>query len=391
MINSFPVDRYRSGCPLLTCSGKLLHNESVMDKRLSILISKGFYGAGRLLSFALFSAFLLPALPALSQDDSGLVVLELETSPDGQLLVADEAVETPGAAQPPSLLPETDSASSPQEVEAVMPPAAELIGAEDSATTAPAQDVAAVPAEPVVGAEGGVFNEDLFFDAEALVPSGQMAPGAPRKVDPRYEPASKLIVVKKNYNSDTTQAQLVSAERAMKLGRYESALTLYDQLYAKSRRDPRILIGRAAAYQHLGQPEAAIHSYEELLALSPNNVEAQVNMLGLMGQTYPAVALRRLLELSKKYPENVGIAAQVAVVQAELGQYDEALRYLGMAAAMEPKNAGHLYNMAVIADRTGKKKQAIMYYEQALEVDSIYGGSRTIPRDSVFERLAQIR
>jgi hypothetical protein len=47
--------------------------------------------------------------------------------------------------------------------------------------------------------------------------------------------------------------------------------------------------------------------------------------------------------------------------------------------------------MAVIADRGGKKDQAIQYYEKALEVDTIYGGGRTIPREAAFARLSQLR
>ena len=47
--------------------------------------------------------------------------------------------------------------------------------------------------------------------------------------------------------------------------------------------------------------------------------------------------------------------------------------------------------MAVIADKAGDKKQAISYYEKALEIDTINGGGRSIPREVVYERLAQLR
>lgn len=246
-------------------------------------------------------------------------------------------------------------------------------------------DIPSLPVEEDV-------DENLFFDAEALVPTGEMGlKGGPRKVSPRLEPASKFIVVRKNYSSKSSQAQLVSAERAMSLGRYQAALDMYEALYAKNKRDPNILIGRATAYQHVGNAEAAIQAYEELLELRPNNVEAQINMLGLMGQRYPAVALRRLMDLREENPGHVGVAAQIAVVQAELGRYEDAIKYLGIAAGMEPRNAGHIFNMAVIADRAGSTDQAVRYYEEALEIDTIYGGGRTIPRDSVFERLAQLR
>lgn len=92
-----------------------------------------------------------------------------------------------------------------------------------------------------------------------------------------------------------------------------------------------------------------------------------------------------------EYPGDVGMVAQIAVMQAKLARFDEAIRYLGIAASMQPKNASHLFNMAVIADRAGSKKEAIQYYEEALEIDTLYGAGRSIPREAVFERLALLR
>jgi Flp pilus assembly protein TadD len=234
--------------------------------------------------------------------------------------------------------------------------------------------------------------ENLFFDAEALVPSGEMGrKGGPKKVNPRLEPASKFIVVRTDAGKDSKSARLVAADRAIKLGRYEAALEIYNSLHAKNRRDPNVLMGRAVALHNLGRTEEAIRAYEELLDIRPKNVEARVNMLGVLGQKYPAVALQRLLKLREESPDHVGIVAQIAVVQAQMARYDEAIRYLGVAASMEPNNASHVYNMAVIADRAGNKKEAIRFYEDALEVDTLSGAGQSIPRDVIFARLAQLR
>lgn len=234
-------------------------------------------------------------------------------------------------------------------------------------------------------------SETSFFDAENYVSEGGGSKGGVRKVNPDVETGMRLVVVEKNHDRDSFHAGLVSAERAMNLGRYDSALSLYEELYEVNKRDPNVLLGRAMAYQHLGDTNGAIHMYEELLKVKPDNIDAHVNMLGMVGQRYPAVALKRLLDLQADHPGNAGIIAQVSVMQAQLGRYEEAIRYLGVAAGMEPQNASHVFNMAVIADRTGNKTEAIRYYEQALEVDSVYGGGRSVPRQAIFERLAQLR
>ena len=176
-----------------------------------------------------------------------------------------------------------------------------------------------------------------------------------------------------------------------KLGRYASALDMFEQLYSRNSRDPRVLMGLAVSQQKSGLNESAIKTYEELLKRSPENQEALVNMLGIMKNQYPEVALRRLLDLRSTYPNNPGIAAQIGLIQADLGHHGDAIKYLGIAASYEPDNAVHFFNMAVIADRKGMKNKAIDWYEQSLQVDSIYGASRSVPREKIYDRLSVLR
>jgi len=235
------------------------------------------------------------------------------------------------------------------------------------------------------------IDEGLFFDSEAVVPQGEQAAVGIRNVSPRTSPASKYVFVSKKRSANSRQAKVVSAQRALKLGRYESALDLYNDLYAKNRRNQDVLMGRAVSLQKMGRDDAAVEAYEELLGVNPNHVEASINMVGIIGQRYPAVASRRLQELKKKNPNNVAILSQLAVIEGNVGRYDQALRYLGVASGLQPKNAGHLYNMAVISDRAGNQKLAVEYYEQALEIDAVHGSSRSVPREAIFARLSQIR
>lgn len=249
----------------------------------------------------------------------------------------------------------------------------------------------AAPAIPDAAANQE-FDENLFFDAEQLVPESEIAKkGAPSKVNPALSPGSSLVISTKDAGAGSQQAQLVAAQRAAMLGRFESALEIYNNLYAKNKRDPNILFGRATTLQSLNRDEEAIAAYEELLDLRPRNLEAQINMNGLIGKRYPAVALRALNDLYAQNPNSTPLLSQIAIMEAQLGHYEDAIRYLGMAASMDPQNAGHLFNMAVIADRAGDTKGAIKYYEEALETDTLYGSNRSIPRESVYERLAELR
>ena len=319
----------------------------------------------------------LPELAPAEAQEEALDINDVLQEIDATLPPEGSAVE--------QIVPETVGATTAQ------PETNELAEPMAANTEAAIEQAGNIPDIPSLNA-ADEEEETLFFDADTLVPQGEVARrAAPRRVSPVTEPGSKLIIVKKDHGKDSRRAGLVAAERAMKLGRYASALKMYEDMYAKNKRDPNILMGRAEAYQRLGENDFAIQAYEELLDLRPNNIEARINMLGIIGQKFPAVALRQLMDLREDNPDNVGIVAQIAVVQAKLGDFDDAIRYLGIAASIEPQNPAHIFNMAVIADKAGDKKQAVTFYEQALEIDTLYGKGGAIPRDAVFERLASLR
>ena len=230
---------------------------------------------------------------------------------------------------------------------------------------------------------------DLFYDSMPVRRGVQ--PTAPEKVDPVMSPAGKIIHVKKDFEAGDDQSLLVSAKRALSLGRYDSALGFYDQLYKKNPRDTRVLMGKAIALQNMGQVQTAIKAYEELLDVDPNNLEAEVSMLGLVKGRFPALALKRMLSLYGENPNNAGLNAQIGMTFAQLGNEREALRYLGTAVSLEPNNPSYYYNLAVVSDRAGDRKQAISFYEEALSKDTLYGAGRSVPRDAIYERLSVIR
>ena len=285
-----------------------------------------------------------------------------------------------------NLLPEEEGIATPDNT-ALDTPGGNIPGGEITA---------GIPADGTVNVDAATSADaidegDVFYDAQALVPEGELGRQSHRALDPRTEPASRMILVRQNASGNSRQARLVSAERALKLGRESSALEIYNELYSKNKRDKQVLMGRAVALQKLGLLEEAIFAYEALLQLEPGHVEARANMLGLMASKYPAVALRQLKDLRANNPDNVALVAQLGIAEAQAGNLDSAIRYIGVAASMEPNNASHYYNMAIMADQAGAKKDAVRYYEEALEIDSIYGGGRSIPREAVYTRLAKLR
>ncbi|MBE2192436.1 MAG: tetratricopeptide repeat protein [Alphaproteobacteria bacterium] len=240
-----------------------------------------------------------------------------------------------------------------------------------------------------------------FFDA----PPGKIMAGLPAPtMDVKRGKTESIIVVSSNKSSKSNTSskkmniqmtsldeRIVAAGRALKLGRYDAAKELYDELYALNPRDARVLMGRAILFQKLGESDRAISTYEEVLAISPDNAEAIVNLAGLVRKEHPAVALNKLLDLRQKYPGNAAIAAQLGVAYADSGNVEDAFRYLDLASTMEPNNAQHYFNMAIVAERARDLAKAIKFYEKSLEVDAIHGGGASVPREVIYDRLTRLR
>ncbi|MDD3021317.1 MAG: tetratricopeptide repeat protein [Alphaproteobacteria bacterium] len=249
-------------------------------------------------------------------------------------------------------------------------------------------------------------KKDMFFDA----PSGKILATLPApSLDAKRGKYESIIVVNSPTKSSsksskkaaadnrldiqttTLDDRVVAASRALKLGRYDAAKNMYDELYTLNPRDPRVLMGRAILLQKIGEPDRAIAAYEEVLAVAPDNAEAIVNMAGLIRKVQPAMALSKLLDMRQKYPDNAAIAAQLGVAYADSGNLQDAYRYLDLATSMQPGNAQHYFNMAIIAERARDIPKAIGMYEKALEVDAIHGGGATINRDVIYDRLTRLR
>lgn len=236
------------------------------------------------------------------------------------------------------------------------------------------------------------IDPNLFFDSQSLVPSSQLSViESPKRVNPKLQPGSSLIVVDQNASSNSVRARLVAADRAIDLGRYQAALEIYNELHNDYPKNKEVLLGRAITLQNMGHEDHAIAAYEELLDLDEKNLDAHINMLGIVAKKYPAVALQRLQTLKDDNGTNAGLVSQIAFVQASMKLYDDALNNYAFLAAQEPRNAQHLLNMAIVADKAGMDKAALKYYQQALDVDSVYGGGRSVNRDQIFDRIISLR
>lgn len=327
---------------------------------------------------------------------------------------ADGTVSAVGVPSGPEAVPAPTPSPAPQNSEEFPPQPISVAPAEQAtpvitpapaAVAAPSEPLTPVPQEAASGAVRGTNvmgdtgarqkHSGTYYDADALVPDRDLAAAGavgPRKVDPALEPGQRYVVVNKGASASSYEGQYVAATRALKLGRYAAAMEMFEKLYKRNHKDPRVLMGLAVAQQGAGFRESAARTYEDLLKVQPNNADAIVNLMGIMSSQYPSVTLKKLSELRGKYPTNPGIPAQMGLVSADLKNYDDAIRYLEIAASMDPNNSSHIYNMAIVNDRAGKANSAIKLYERALQLDASNSGSvGALPREDIYDRLVVLR
>lgn len=264
------------------------------------------------------------------------------------------------------------------------PTIAELAMLEETATpevqATDSQPAPQEPEEPVkqdLGATGG--------DDKTIKATGAEMKPKPANVRPLPR---QYLVVTKDKDSNDPDTRLTAARRALTQGNNAAALQMFNDLYADNPRDTRVLLGRAVAYQRLGQREMAIAAYEETLRRDPQRLDALTNFLGLLREQNPDLALQKLQELHTTYPSNPDVSAQLGLAYGDMGNYDRALSYLDMALTLAPNTPAYLFNKAVVLDRMGQRIEAAdMYREVLRHADR----NTTLPIDSIRNRLSVIR
>jgi len=201
---------------------------------------------------------------------------------------------------------------------------------------------------------------------------------------------SKYFQLKKTHEASDLNTRVVAARRVLNKNQISSAYRMFDELYQDYPSDTRVIMGRAVTLQKMGNASAALEMYEETLKQDPRNLGALANMLGILRQEEPDMALDKLEALHKKYPSHAGIAAQLGTTLGSEKRYAEAVQYLKIASGLEPKNASYIYNRAVIFDHMGDRIKAASMYIEALKLDHIGGGYSGIPVADIHKRLVVI-
>lgn len=320
---------------------------------------------------------------------------------------ADNMQETPsmpGAA--PDMPAPVATAATPAN-DPLAPVAPETTPAETTAVAAPA---AVAPAPTNTGATQGntavttpsvSAAEQAMVDNADMVASNTQTPQGytPEQISQLWAtlPVEEAMVrplpkqyltVKKEKAAESIDSRLSTARRALNDGRTAAALQFFNDLRKDYPSDTRVLMGRAVTLQRLGQNQEALEGYEDVLVNDPKNLDALTNMLGLIKQQNPQLALEKLQDLRNLYPYNADITTQLAVAYGQVGNLSEALRYITLAEALKPDSSYVLYNKAVLYDRLGRTAEAADMYRMLIRSAADGSLDQNLPIESLKKRLS---
>ncbi len=115
----------------------------------------------------------------------------------------------------------------------------------------------------------------------------------------------------------------------------------------------------------------ALTSFENAITINPANVDHRINTALVKvdnppnGQ--PMTGILELLDLNKKYPENVSVLNQLAQLALKTNQVDKAIGRLKKAVELEPNNKMSNCLLVEALTQAGKEEEVTAYKEKCLE------------------------
>lgn len=244
--------------------------------------------------------------------------------------------------------------------------------------------VSNVSPEPVVVERGQVNNPFDTANKEQDVVEGVAQ-------EPIMESSLNVTVS----TVDTSGPQkYTKAYEALNAGQYEGAMAFFKQILATEPQNSDALFGLAYCYQQTGQFTQARNLYLDVLKVNNKHRGALNNFLMVLTKENPNEALRQLKILEKNNPEYERIPAQIAMTYSELGEYENAAKYMSRAAVKAPDKLAYRHYLALLMQQLGHYEIAEELYRQIFSLHRSKGyplpANAATLREEVG-KLAQLR
>jgi len=182
-----------------------------------------------------------------------------------------------------------------------------------------------------------------------------------------FSRAEQLCKQVLQFKKDYFDALVLLGTIAAQTNRYQEAASLFGQVVILQPRFAAAHNNLGVALKELGQPHAAIKSYDTALQIKPDYLDAYNNrgvaLQGLKKFDAALASFDRALKIDRRCAE---AHMNRGMVLEEMGQFDAALASHDLAINIKPDYAEAYSNRGVTLHRLGQLREAIASYETAI-------------------------
>ncbi len=190
----------------------------------------------------------------------------------------------------------------------------------------------------------------------------------------RYDELLPLLKTALAVNPKSVNAWVNYSNLLSSMQRFSEAISGYDKAISLRQNDPDVYCNRGHALQSMGAPDEAIADYGQALTISPRHINAQMGMgnaLQSVGRHTEAIAIYdNCLRID---PTRVDAMMNKTNSLEQLGRLNEAVGTLiadyKNALRIEPGNAKTLTGLALVYANLQQFEKALEYYDQAVTSD----------------------
>jgi tetratricopeptide (TPR) repeat protein len=177
---------------------------------------------------------------------------------------------------------------------------------------------------------------------------------------------------------ETTFQTLEEGNAFFKDGKYDTALTMYDEFLAKNPGAYQVLLNIGDCYREKGEYDKAVEKYNQLIAQSAGDVTMGKNLnakglaaIGLCFMKQGKLAesqdyFKRSIEMA---PQDENLPYNVAEIYFSNQNTDEAIRYFEMASQIKPDWPDPYYRVALAYLNKGDNPKAIENLEKFIKLE----------------------
>ncbi len=164
-----------------------------------------------------------------------------------------------------------------------------------------------------------------------------------------------------------TKRALKSGSKLMGQGRYEEAISAFEEGLQSAPSDPNLLFALGNAARAIGHLEAAVAFYNRVLTTSPNQIEAISNLAAVYRQQSKheeaTLILQSALNVNPGAPQ---LWHAIGNVRREMGDAESAETFFSEALRLKSTYPEALGNMADLIHEKGDLETALAYYGKAI-------------------------